>query len=422
MKIYKLFLTILCVSYFHSNAQQIMVIIQGATIHVGNGKVIPKGYLGFGGGKIMLCDSVMSATYKNATIIDGRKKDIYPGLICMNSTVGLNEIDQARPTHDFQEVGSVNPNVRSLIAYNTDSKVIPTLRSNGICYVQVVPQGGLVSGTSSVMKTSGWNWEDASYNIDDGVHMNWPEFIPVAQNVDRKEMPESKNPMNEEFQTIDNLFEQSFQYCKTEKPEVINVRFEAMRGIFNGTKNLYVHVDGTKGIISSINFMKKYPGVKMILVGAANAYKLTELISENHIPVVLTNIHRLPQKSNDDIDQPYKTAAELMKAGITVAIGHSGSWQTRSLMFEAGTCAGYGLTKEEALETITQNPAKILGIDKTCGTLETGKDATIIISSGDLLDMKSSIVEQLFIGGEEIDLNNLQKDLYKKYSEKYKIK
>lgn len=398
-------------------AQQIMVIIQGATIHVGNGKVIRNGYIGFSNGKIMFCDSVMNATYKNARLIDGKGKEIYPGLICMNTTVGINEIDQVRPTHDFQEVGSVNPNVRSLIAYNTDSKVTPTLRSNGICYVQVVPQGGIVSGTSSVMKTVGWNWEDAAYKTDDGVHINWPEFRPVIQNPERKEMP-----MNEELQTIDNLFEQSFQYCNTDKPEVINVRFEAMRGIFNGTKNLYVHVDGSKGIIYAINYVKKYPKIKMVLIGAANSYKLTKLISENHIPVVLTNIHELPQKSNDDIDQPYKTAFELMQAGITVAIGHSGSWQTRSLMFEAGTCAGYGLTKEEALKTITQNASKILGVDKTCGTLEEGKDATIIISSGDFLDMKSSNVEQLFIGGDEIDLNNLQKDLYKKYSEKYKIK
>jgi len=162
--------------------------------------------------------------------------------------------------------------------------------------------------------------------------------------------------------------------------------------------------------------------MKMVLVGAVDSYKLKELIKENNIPVVLTNIHRLPQRLHDDVDQPYKTAFELMQVGILVAIGHEGSWQSRNLMFETGTAAAYGLTKEEALMCITKNPAKILGIENTCGTIETGKDAILIISSGDVLDMRTSVIEQAFINGEEIDLNNQQKELNKKFTKKYQIK
>ena len=403
-----------------ANAQQIMVIIEGATIHLGNGKIIENGYLGFGDGKIMLCDAQMIPSYKNARVINAKGKHVYPGLICMNTFTGLNEIDAVRATRDYNEVGSINPDVRALIAYNTDSKVTPTIKSNGVMMVQVVPQGGLISGTSSVMKTDGWNWEDAAYKIDDGIHINWPEFISFNVPADKSEV--MKQYLDKEFHAVEELFEQAFQYNKISKPEIVNIRFEAMRGIFDGTKNLYVHVNGSRGIISSVNFMKKYPGIKMVLVGAADAYKLKELIKENHIPVVLTNIHRLPQRPNEDIDQPYKTPFELMQAGILVAIGHTGSWESRNLMFEAGTTVAYGLTKEEALMCITQNPAKILGNDNRCGTLEKGKDATIIISSGDVLDMKSSVIEMAFINGIEINLNNQQKELSKKFSDKYQIK
>ena len=412
--------TLLILFAFMLRAQQTMVIIEGATIHLGNGKIINYGYLGFSDGKIILCDSQMNAMYKNAHLINAKGKHIYPGLICMNTFAGLNEIDEARATHDYREVGSINPNVRALIAYNTDSKIIPTIKSNGVLLMQVVPQGGLVSGTSSVMKTDGWNWEDAVYKTDDGVHINWPELINYNFAAGINET--IKQMLDKELLAIDELFEQAFQYSKMAKPEVTNIRLEAMRGLFNGTKNLYVHVNSSKGIISSINFTKKYSGIKMVLVGAADSYKLKELIKENNIPVVLTNIHRLPQRANEDVDQPFKTPFELMQAGILVAIGHTGSWESRNLMFNAGTAAAYGLTKEEALMCITENPAKILGIEKHCGSLEIGKDATLIISTGDVLDMKTSVVEQAFINGKEIDLNNQQKELNKKFTNKYQGK
>ncbi len=421
MKTIQIKLFSICYTLFialNLQAQQTMVIIQGGTIHLGNGKVIENGYLGFADGKIILCDSQITAMYKNAHIINATSKHIYPGIICMNTYVGLNEIDAVRATKDIEEVGGVNPNVRSLIAYNTDSKVTPTIKSNGITMVQVVPQGGLISGTSSIMKTEGWNWEDAVYKMDDGVHINWPELVSWRN----EKMEDMKQRMDKEFNAISDFFEQAEQYNKIEKTEVVNVRLEAMRGLFVGTKKLYVHVNSAKGIISAIQFFKKYPTVKIVLVGAADSYKLKELIKENNIPVVLSNIHRLPQRANEDADQPYKTPFELMQAGITVAIGHAGSWESRNLLFNAGTGVAYGLSKEQALMCITQNPAKIMGIDKTCGTLETGKDATLIISSGDVLDMKSSVIEHVFIAGEELDLNNQQKELYKKFSKKYQIK
>lgn len=416
MKI-KLLFSLIILSFLKLSAQQTPVIISNANIHVGNGKVIENGTLVMLNGKIDFVGKELKALYKTATTIDAKGKHVYPGLVCMNTYVGLNEIDAARATRDYSEVGSVNPNVRSMIAYNTDSKIIPTIRSNGILLTQVVPQGGLVSGSSSCMKTFGWNWEDAVYKADEGIHINWPELV-VQSRFDEKD-ENQKQRIEKELQNIEEFFSQAEHYSKSTTIETFNARFDAMKNLFNGTKKLYIHVDFAKGIMHAINFFKKYPSIKIVLVGAQDAYQLIELLKEKNISVVLLNIHRLPQRNSEDVDQPFKTPAQLINAGILTAIGHDGSWQTRNLMFNAGTAATYGLSKEDALKCITLNAAKIMGIESTYGTLEVGKNAALLICDGDLLDMKSSNIKHAFFSGEELDLNNHQQELYKKFMNKY---
>lgn len=403
-----------------ASAQQIPVIIQGATIHVGNGQVIENGYFGFADGKIFLCSDKMDATYKNVTLIDGKGKHIYPGIICMNNIMGLNEVDAVRATNDYRETGEINPNVRSVIAYNTDSKITPTALNNGILFTQPIPRGGLISGTSSLMRITGWNWEDAAYKTDDGVHLNWPEAMSYygwwAEQGDAQ-----KKKTEKELQVIRSFFEEADQYNKSAKPEAFNARLNAMKGVLNGTQNMYVHASGAKAIMETIQFFKQYPQVKLVLVDATDAYLVKDLIKEKNIPVVITNIHQLPKHNHSDVDQPYKTVVELTRAGIMVAIGHSGSWESRNVMFNAGTTVAYGLTKEEALQCIALNPAKIMGVSQTLGTLEKNKDASFVVSSGDILDMRTSVVELAYLDGKKLDLNNQQKQLYQKYADKYGI-
>lgn len=420
MKIKTKLLLIICVVTLCVHAQQIPVLITGATIHVGNGQVIENGYFGFAEGKIFLCSDKLDATYKNATLIDGKGKHVYPGLICMSNVLGLNEVDAVRSTVDFRETGEMNPNARAVIAYNTDSKITPTVLSNGILFTQPVPQGGIISGSSSLIRTSGWNWEDAAYKTDDGVHLNWPESMSYSGWWAEQGAAQARKN-EKDLQAIRQFFEQADQYTNLTKPETFNARLDAMRGVLNGTKNMYVHVEGAKAIIEAIQFFKQYPRVKMVLVDATDAWQVKDLIKEKNIPVVITNIHRLPRHNHSDVDQPYKTAVQLMKAGILVAIGHNGSWETRNLMFNAGTTAAYGLTKEEALQCITSNPARIMGVDGTIGTLEKNKDASFVLSSGDLLDMRTSIVELAYLDGKKVDLDNRQKELYRKYADKYGI-
>ena len=400
---------------FVGKAQQIPVIIKGATVHIGNGKTINNAYVAFDSGKIVFVDSVMRNSYKNARIIDATVKHVYPGLFLLNTYLGLNEIDAVRSTRDYNETGEINPNVRSLIAYNTDSRVVPTAKFNGITYMQVVPQGGLVSGTSCVVKTEAMNWEDAVVN-EDGIHMNWPEMNHYS-----KDPKEQQKHLTEQQAKLVNLLAEAKQYQFKTVNDEINLRLQAMQGLFTQNKVLYVHANSAKGILEAIQFIKQHQPIKATLVTGSDAHLVADEIKQSNIPVIVNLIHSLPNRNHHDVDQPFKTVAQLVNKGIIVSIGFSGSWESRNVMYTAGTCAAHGINPEQALQLITENAAKITGNQNQVGTIEVGKNATLLISDGDILDMKESTLTHAFINGEECNLENTQTELYKKYSKRYGI-
>jgi hypothetical protein len=204
-----------------------------------------------------------------------------------------------------------------------------------------------------------------------------------------------------------------------------NLRYEAMKGIFDGTKNLYIHTDYIKDIISVINFVKQFNLKKVVLVGAKDCYKVTSLLKENNISVMLNRLHDLPELPEAEIDLMYKLPYLLQKDSVLFCLQNQGDMEDmneRNLAFLAGTAVAYGLTKEQALQSITLNSAKILGVDHLIGSIEVGKLASIVVSEGDLLDMKTNAVILAYINGRPINLNNFQNELYKKYSNKLGIK
>ncbi|HTI57624.1 amidohydrolase family protein [Mucilaginibacter sp.] len=406
-------------------AQTKPVTITGATIHIGNGQVINNGYITFDKGKITAIGEGTPANTSGADVIDASGKQVYPGFICPATTLGLVEIEEgARGTVDDDETGDINANVRSLIAYNTDSKVIPTVRSNGILLAQPTPSGGLISGQSSIVQLDAWNWEDAAYKTDIGIHMNWPVIRPQGR---RRAQPTPGTPqespeerMLKALDAIDNLFTEAKAYAEA-KPAVINLRFEAMKGLFNGTKKLFVNADGAKEILQAISFGKKL-GIQVVIVGGKESYLVTDALKNNNVPVIIRETQALPEHDDDDVYLPYKLPKILQDAGVLYGLTGTGFWRQRNLPFEAGQSCGYGLTKEQAVSMITMNNAKILGIDKTTGTLEVGKDANLFISKGDALDMITIDVQKAFIQGRDINLDNLHKQLYRKFAAKYGIK
>lgn len=404
--------------------QERPVALTGATIHVGNGQVIQNGTIVFNKG-VITAVGTGSVPTTGAEVVSIAGKHVYPGIISPASTVGLQEIGAVRATVDKEEVGILNPNVRALIAYNTDSEIIPTIRNNGVLLTQAMPQGGTVSGSSSVMMADGWNWEDAVLKKDDGLWLNWPGYYARDFDLANFTLVIKKNEKRDEaISALRSTFSDAKAYAALTNPMPINLKLEAMKGLFTGKQNLYVRADYAKDIIEGVQFAKSAGVAKVVIVGGEEANRAVEFLKENNVPVILSALHRLPNREDEAVDLPYRMPALLQKAGVLVSLSYADEWwRTRNLPFLAGTAAGFGITdREEALKLVTSNTAKILGIDSIVGTLEPGKHATLFVSAGDALDMRTNVVEHAFIQGRKVNLDDRHKRLYKTYKEKYEQK
>jgi imidazolonepropionase-like amidohydrolase len=436
----KIFLSLLLICFL-SNAQSqetvypapkqtVTIVISNTTIHLGNGEVLENA-------AIVMTDGKIAAVGKNvavpagATTIDAKGKHVYPGLILPISSLGLIEIGSVRATNDARELGELNPNIRSIVAYNTDSKVINTLRSNGILLANIVPQGGLISGSSSVVQLDAWNWEDAAYKTDAGIHFNMPSLLPRPPGFrgfgggrGSRQSP-ATDPVKEGLEKVEQIksfFREAKAYAALPTHEETNLKLAAVKGLFDKSQKLYVHANTVKQMLVALDFVKEF-GFDVVIVGGSDSWQIADLLKQNNVSVILGQAHSLPTLEDDDIDQPFKTAAMLQKAGVLFSLADDdGMNRGRNLSFNAGTAAAYGLTKEQALQAITLNAAKILGVSDKTGSIEVGKDANIIISEGDILDMRTSIVTDAFIQGRKIDLNNKHKQLNERYNQKYKLK
>jgi imidazolonepropionase-like amidohydrolase len=402
------------------------VLLRGAIAHIGNGQLINNSLIGISNGKIDFVVDANTASLpdvsKYTKLMDVTGKHVYPGFILLNTTLGLREVDAVRATLDFNETGTLNPNVRSMIAYNTDSKIIPTVRNNGVLIAQTVPRHGSIPGTSSVFELDGWNWEDAVLKADDGIHLNWPRMFTQSGWWAEPGSMKKNLEQDKQVMALKTFFRESTAYKELSAPQEKDLRYESMKGIFDGSKNLYIRANYVKEIIQAINFIKEFGIKKPVIVGGTDSWMVLELLKENNIPVILQRLHELPDKQDDDIDLPFKLPYILNNAGILFSFDYEGDMEamgSRNLPFIAGTASAHGLTKEEAVMAISMNAAKILGISHRTGSLEAGKDATLFISSGDALDMKSNHVELALIRGKQIDLDDHQKQLYQRFVKKY---
>lgn len=402
--------------------QKKKTIVMGAKLHLGTGKVIDIGYLIFDEGKIVgVGDATLARIdISNMEVITANGKHVYPGFISPVTNLGLSEFEAVKATLDFTEIGNFNPHIRSLIAYNTDSKVPATVRSNGVLMAQITPQGGIISGSSSVVQLDAWNWEDAAIKKDDALHMIWPAAPrgDAGGNRGQSNADALKEQTQRLIAELDQLFSEAKAYAEVPKPETSNPRLAAMRHLFDGKQKLFITANAEKDIRLAVDFAKKY-GIVPVIKGGDEAHLITRFLKENNIAVIIKQPHSLPSNNDDDVNLPYKRAGILANAGINVVISIDDYWQQRNLPFMAGTAAAWGIDREKALQMITLNTARILGIDQSAGSLEIGKDATFFISAGDALDMKTNKVETAFIQGRNINLDNLHKQLDRKFSDKY---
>ena len=404
-----------------ASAQKEAISIEGAVAHLGNGEVIENSLIMFEGGKIFFVGDAKTRIARKGTIINANGKHIYPGFIVTCASLGLIEVDAVRASNDKDEIGELIPHVRSLIAYNAESKVVESMRPNGVLLGQISPKGGTISGTSSVMQFDAWNWEDAVVKADDGIHLSWPNSFklgPSTEGQGRRHKPNEN--YTKEKEKIVSFFKNALAYGKSKAPE-INPAYAATQGLFNGTQKLYVYADGEKEILDAITNTKNLGVQEVVLVGGYHSYKITDFLKQHQISVLVRAPHNLPSSEDDDYDLPYKLPKILSDSGLLVAMQNTDAknFQNRNLPFYAGQLVQQGLSREKALQMITQNPAKILGIDEAYGTLEVGKSATLFISEGDALDMRTNQLSRAFIDGRDISLETHQTELWKRYMEKY---
>ncbi|WP_396209303.1 amidohydrolase family protein [Flavobacterium sp.] len=398
------------------------ILILGAKAHLGNGSIIENSLVSLVNGKIAsIGDATVMKPAKHDVIIDAAGKHLYPGFIAPNSTLGLVEIDAVRASDDESEIGEFNPHVRSIIAYNAESKLVETTRPNGVLLAQITPRGGRISGTSSIVQLDAWNWEDALVKENEGLHLNWPRSYSRAGWWAEPGGIESNKNYEPQIKEIQTYFDNAFAYLAS-KNDKKDLPFEAMIGLQSGDKTLYVSANGEKEIIDAVLFKKKNNIQKMVIIGGYYAFKVAQLLKENNVSVLLKRIHDLPLLEDEDVNLPYKNAKILVDAGVLVGLQNAGDMermQTRNLPFYAGTCAAWGLTKEQAVQLISGNTAKILGIDNNYGTLEAGKSATLFLSDGDALEMKSNIISLALIDGRQISLESHHTELNERYKGKF---
>jgi imidazolonepropionase-like amidohydrolase len=407
-------------------AQTKAIAIKGATIHPVSGPEIPNGTVVFEAGKITTlgADAAIPA---GAEVIEANGKHVYPGLINANTVLGLVEIGAVRATVDVEEAGALNPNVRSITSVNPDSELIPVARAAGVLTALSVPEGGIISGQSAVLRLDGWTPEEMSVLSPAAMHLRWPNLTIDRRPRARKSVKDQQKEIDKSQKQIRDAFQIARAYWQARKnpgPDFkSDLRWEALMPVFDGKLPLFVHASTLAQIEAALAWAKEMQ-LKIVLVDGDDAWRVAAQLKEMDVPVILGPATSLPPRRDDDYDSAWSSAAKLQAAGVRFCIASNGrgaETNERNVGYEAGLAAGYGLPKEEALKSVTLYPAQILGVADRLGSLETGKAATLIVTNGDPLDFPT-VVEAAYVDGRKIDLSNRQTRLRDKYQEKYRRK
>ena len=399
------------------------ILLSNGVIHtISNGTIHGPDIL-FNDGKIVAIGHGIEIP-NNTEIIDVEGKHIYPGLISAGSTLGLQEVNAVRATRDYAETGSINPNVRANVSYHPDSELIPVSRSNGVLVAHVIPQSGRISGTSSAMLLDGWTWENCTLKHPVAMNLNWPAMDLSFSSWNKKSIKDQEKSKLNALNEIDQLFNSARAYNKLNKENLnfkSNPRLASLTKVTKGEIPLIIKANSVKQIESAI-YWSVEQNIDIIILGGKDAWRTIDLILEKNIPIIFESVLSVPKRRYEDYDQPYKTPMILHEAGVRFCISNStSSFQTphiRDLPYHAAMASSFGLNPEEALRAITLSTAEILGIDNKVGSLEAGKDATLFIADGDILDIRTN-VEQAYILGKRVDMSDRQKMLYEKYTQKY---
>ena len=406
------------------------VVLRGATIHTVTKGTISNGTIVLDKGRILAIGDAEVAVPRGAKVVDVSGKHIYPGLIDAYSTVGITEIGSVEVSNDITELGDFNPNVRAEVAVNAESRHIGTSRSAGVLVAFSTPEGGVISGLSSAMSLEGWTWEEMSLKGAAALNVNWPD--PAARSrrfgggpppgVPGATARPAPKTYAEQVEALKDFFAEARAYRDAQKAGQVartDVRYAAMISVLDRAIPVVVAANSVSQINDAITWAKG-EGVRLVIRGGADAIHVADRLKAENIPVILTSTLDAPQRTYEGYDGGYNAPAQLYAAGVRFAIaGGSGGLYTYRLPWEAGVAVAFGLPEEEALKAVTINAAEFMGIADQVGSLEVGKQATLLITSGTPLNMTSDVI-QAYIQGREIDMNDMQKQFFKKYLEKIK--
>lgn len=395
----------------------------GATVHNPHGQPMR-------GATLLLADGRITALGHDLPIAPGTRivdldgLHLYPGLVNANTQIGLAEIGAVRATLDTDEVGRLKPQIRAEVSLNPDSELIPVTRINGVTHVLTRPGGGLIMGTSALLRLSGWTWEDLTQQAPAGLHIAFPrQRIDFAADAE-KSVQKQRDEIAAEIRELSAAFADARAYraarraaAAAEGPAIeIDRRWEALLPAFDGTLPVLIHAGSVPQIKAAIRWALE-EDVAPVLVGAREAWRCRDWLAERKVPLLLDHAYRNPSYDYDGWDSAYAAPGLLAAAGVRFALTYGWNANARNLPYAAASCVPHGLDAERALRAITFEPAEILGLGSRFGLLAAGMDATFFVTTGDPLDIRSE-VRHLFIAGQEVPLESKQTRLRDRYSQR----
>lgn len=395
------------------------VLLRGGDLYTVANGVLPRSDLLFADGVIAAIGHDLDVP-AGAEVVDVTGMRVYPGLIAAQTGVGLTEIGAVRASDDRSETGEITPEAAAHVAYNPDSEIIPTLRSNGVTTVQVVPGGTLLRGRPFIAHLDGWTAVDVAVRRLDGLVVSWPQAHASGRTAKARE--ERGKALRLQRESLRRAFDAAEAYREALDAGSMprrDLRHEALLPVLRGEQRLYVAADDRAQIVEAVSFAAERR-LRLVIVGGADAHIITDLLRERDVPVILGSATGLPGREDDDYDLAYKRARLLHEAGVRFCLAHitRGAWDVRNLPFQAGQAIGAGLPADVALRAITLSVAEILGIDDRLGSLEPGKEATLFVADGDVTDLLGGRPQRMWIRGKPVDLDDRHKSLQRKYAAK----
>ena len=415
---------LVCAAAAHAAAGE-AIVLAGGTVHPVNAPAIENGMVVMRNGKIEAVGLKLVAP-AGATVVSCTGRHVYPGMISALSVLGLTEVGSVAGTNDWQETGSVNPDVRAEVQVNPESDLLPVTRVNGVTSALIVPRGGVIAGTSALIQLDGWTEEDMTVRAPVGLHVIWPPMTPVHAWWETRSDEEQRRARDAALDSLLRAFDDARAYWKARDAEGKggtprhdrDVKWDALGKALQGEIPVLIHASALNQIRAALRFVDEQKFPKVVLVGGDDAWRVADELKARNIAVICGGTLELPTRRDEPYDEAMALPAKLAAAGVRFCISDGGGPFTapnaRNLPYHAAMAAAYGLPKEEALKGVTLYAAQVLGVADRLGSLEPGKIADVIVTNGDPLEIATQ-VEQVYIAGKAVEMETRQTRLFHKY-------